>query len=88
MIFHVENGMYGKMTEQVIWFWAESSHGRAWWLWCMAVKEGAGSSRMTSIATVEAAFQFLDLPMSCLDISIKPALMPFWIFVLGIKITE
>jgi hypothetical protein len=44
---------------------------------------------MTSIATIEAAFQFLDLPMPCPDISIKPENeVPFWIFVLGIKITE
>jgi len=44
---------------------------------------------MTSIATIEAAFQFLDLPMPCPDISIKPENeSPFWIFVLGIKITE
>ena len=49
----------------------------------------AVGSSMTSIATIEAAFQFLDLPMPCPDISIKlENESPFWIFVLGIKITE
>ena len=55
-------------------------------------RRGAGlsiGSSMTSIATVEAAFQFLDLPMPCPDISIKlENESPFWIFVLSIKITE
>ena len=44
---------------------------------------------MTSIATIEAAFQFLDLPMPCPDISIKPENEPpSWIFVFGDKITK
>ena len=51
-------------------------HGLAWWLWCMAVKEGSWAFRRQlndlSIATIEAAFQFLDLPMPCPDVSIKP----------------
>ena len=52
---------------------------------------------MTSIATIEAAFQFLDLPMPCPDISIGVGFVPFsshikpeseppfWIFVFGDK---
>jgi hypothetical protein len=44
---------------------------------------------MTSIATIEAAFQFLDLPIPCPDISIKPENeSPSWILVFGINITE
>ena len=46
-------------------------------------------SSMTSIATIEAAFQFLDLPMPCPDISIKPENEPpSWIFVFGDKMTK
>ena len=44
---------------------------------------------MTSIATIEAAFQFLDLPMPCPDISIKPENEPpSWIFVFGDKMAK
>ena len=49
----------------------DSHGGCGVWQRRRGVGLSVGSS-MTSIATIEAAFQFLDLPMPCPDVSIKP----------------